>query len=305
MCIIAVKKKGLKLMDEATIRTMFSRNRDGAGVMWAEESKVHIRKGFMNVNDILQFLGKRDWTDVPMILHFRIGTAGGNTPINCHPYPIRQPNALECDCDLGMVHNGIMSKYNPRQKEDMKLNDTQVFIRDVINQLPKNFINNKAIMQLIENDIGGGNKLAFLDKTEKITLVNKKAFIEDDGYYYSNSSYKPLTTTYKSGTTWSYTPWSKPSSANKKYISLFELDEKENDEDIYIRDSLSFDHKFHASNDFCDYMEIHSEKELEDIYDELEEKCTLIEDNFFETLDGSRYYEITDDGLVIRSEVKW
>lgn len=113
MCIIAVKPSSKQMFDDAIIKQMFFRNRDGAGLMWTEDETVHFKKGFMTVQEILDFVHSRNWDGVPVVLHFRIGTAGLNNGLNCHPYPIWQSNRLEGECDLCMAHNGILSSYNP------------------------------------------------------------------------------------------------------------------------------------------------------------------------------------------------
>lgn len=193
MCIIAVKKAGMPLFPEETIRTMFKKNADGAGVMWAEDGRVHIRKGFMKVPELLEFLNSRDWTDVPLVLHCRIGTSGLMDEKNCHPYPIRKQNSVDCECDLAVAHNGILQGYTPSHKSAK--NDTQMFISKVLNKLPKRFLKNEAICELLDEALGY-NKLVFLDKDGNIYLRggNKGAsFINDDGYIYTNTSYKEST----------------------------------------------------------------------------------------------------------------
>lgn len=186
MCIIAVKPLGMEMFPKETIKNMFQRNHDGAGIMWAEDGKVYIKKGFMDVESFLKFVDSRnDWKDIPAVAHFRIGTAGPNDELNCHPYPIRQENTVECSCELAMVHNGILSGYNPLVGS--RLNDTQVFINTVINKLPKKFYKNDAIVKLISSSIGT-SKLTFLDGNGNITCIGN--FIEDGGYKYSNESYK-------------------------------------------------------------------------------------------------------------------
>ena len=185
MCIIAVKPSSKQLFDDAIIKLMFFRNRDGAGLMWTEDETVHFKKGFMTVQEILDFVHSRNWDGVPVVLHFRIGTAGPNNGLNCHPYPIWQSNRLEGECDLCMAHNGILSSYNP--PFGSKINDTQVFVNKVLSNLPEGFLESKGIRHLIRKAIGT-SRLCFLSKTGKITRFG--SWVEDDGYFFSNESYK-------------------------------------------------------------------------------------------------------------------
>lgn len=185
MCIIAVKPSSKKMFDDAIIKQMFFRNRDGAGLMWTEDETVHFKKGFMTVQEILDFVHSRNWDGVPVVLHFRIGTAGPNNGLNCHPYPIWQSNRLEGECDLCMAHNGILSSYTP--EFGSKINDTQVFVNKVLSNLPEGFLESKGIRHLIRKAIGT-SRLCFLSKTGKITRFGN--WVEDDGYFFSNESYK-------------------------------------------------------------------------------------------------------------------
>ena len=198
MCIIAIKPKNMKMIDDDTIRTMFNHNPDGAGYMYYDEKtkKVVIKKGFMNCKELLKSLKAQDLTKTNVILHFRIGTSGFNDKLNCHPYPIYQKNALTCKTDLAMAHNGILQGYIPPKTSD--INDTQVFIQNVLNGLKKNFIYDADKLMLIE-EIIGTNKLAFLDSKNKVTTIGN--FIEDGGYIYSNTSYKQARYSYKPITT--------------------------------------------------------------------------------------------------------
>lgn len=139
----------------------------------------------MTVRDVLDFIHSKNWDGVPVVLHFRIGTAGPNNKLNCHPYPIWQENRLEGECDLCMAHNGILSKYDP--PVGSKINDTQEFVNKALSNLPEEFLESKGIRHLIRKVIGT-SRLCFLSKTGKITRFGK--WVEDDGYFFSNESYK-------------------------------------------------------------------------------------------------------------------
>ncbi len=187
MCIIAIKPKGKPMFSDERIRVMFANNPDGSGFMYCRNQKVVIEKGYMDVESLLRRLHRTDLTDRTVVLHFRIGTSGHNDELNCHPYPLFKANELACECDLAMAHNGILYDYTPPKKSG--INDTQFFIKCVLNGLSKNFYKNKDVLALIEELIGT-NKFTFLDKDENLTLIGD--YIEDDGYIYSNSSYKAL-----------------------------------------------------------------------------------------------------------------
>ena len=46
MCVICYKPKGIAFPEERILQNCFDNNPDGAGFMWPENGKVHIRKGF-------------------------------------------------------------------------------------------------------------------------------------------------------------------------------------------------------------------------------------------------------------------
>lgn len=230
MCIIAVKPANKPLWSENTIREMFRRNPDGAGIMFLrKDGKVRIHKGMMKVEEVLKYLYLHqpllEKTDV--VLHFRIATSGKKDELGCNPYPVwSHNNSKTKDVEMAMVHNGILDSYGWRG--NAQINDTQVFIKETLRSLPHNFVKNKGIMELIEKSIGA-NKLVFLSK-DGIKRVGR--FIEDDGYYYSNDSYKSMYSTrtvYKNSHSNKTSEvddlfaWTKPSS-RKKDLTLDELD---------------------------------------------------------------------------------
>lgn len=194
MCIIAIKPKNVKMFDDLTIETMFENNPDGAGYMYYDSKikKVVISKGFMTLKELLKDLRKKDFTKTNLVLHFRIGTSGFNNKMNCHPYPIYEKNKLECKTDIAMAHNGILHGYIPPKTSD--INDTQLFIKNVLSGLKKGFQYDTDKLMLIQELIGT-NKFAFLDSRNNITLIGN--FIKDGDYIYSNNTYKPQKIVYK------------------------------------------------------------------------------------------------------------
>lgn len=239
MCIIAVKPKGIEMFPETTIREMFSRNPDGAGIMYSDGEKVLCKKGFMDVESLLEFLSEGDYINTDLVLHFRIGTSGKTDALNCHPYPVFEENAAEFETQLAVAHNGILQRYNPPIGSDY--NDTQNFIKKILQKLPKNFVDDESYKLLVEEIISSGytNKLCFLSK-DKYYLWGQ-GWIQDGDYWYSNSSYKPyekpvystskFTTSYGSifsdfGEDMDLFSWNKS-------FNLGEEDEKDEDEKEY------------------------------------------------------------------------
>lgn len=218
MCIIAIKPVGQEMFDESTIRTMFANNPDGAGYMFVYDEKVVIEKGFMTADDLIENIrtnGQLEHIyDKNFVLHFRIGTSGHMDALNCHPFPVYDTNATFCRTDIALAHNGVLRAFEP--KKDSAINDTQVYIQTMLRGLEKGFQYNAGILNLIAHTIGT-NKFAFLDETDKLTLLGD--FITDNGYIYSNKSYLPKPK-----------PVAKPKKKTSNFDWLWNYDDEEYDE---------------------------------------------------------------------------
>lgn len=193
MCVIVAKTKGSSLPSKEILENCFDNNSDGCGFMYENKGHVVIHKGFMDFEDFYKSVKKayktKNLKNKNLVMHFRIGTSGGIKTTTTHPFPITNDvNELEkliTTCELGMVHNGIISDY---AYKDNKLSDTQNFIRDFvypIYSLNKKFLKHASILKILE-DVST-SKLCFLDKNDSMTLVGD--FIENNGIYYSNDSY--------------------------------------------------------------------------------------------------------------------
>lgn len=194
MCIIAAKPIGIDMPLEQTMKNMWNRNNDGAGIMYALEGKVHIEKGFMSwdrfINRVTELDNQYGLKGLAVVMHFRITTHGGTKPENTHPFPISDSvgmlRKLKLTTDLGVAHNGIIS-VTPRKD----ISDTMEYIAGQLAPLKRampKFYKNKDILQMIDH--ATGSKLAFLDGKGHIETVGN--FIEDEGILYSNNSYERI-----------------------------------------------------------------------------------------------------------------
>lgn len=193
MCIIAIKPAGITPPSMELIENMWYSNSDGAGICYPVNGKVRIDKGHMKLKkfkSVLEDLEKKiDTTATPIIYHFRIGTSGGNTAANTHPFPISDKLPLlqktRGEYPLVMAHNGMID-ITPHKKT---ISDTMEYIISQVaplRQLRKDFYKTDAGKKLLYNATGG--KLAFMDGSGNIETVGN--FITDDGIIYSNTSYK-------------------------------------------------------------------------------------------------------------------
>ena len=193
MCIIAAKPIGVKMPNEETIRTMWNNNNDGAGFMWAENGRVHIRKGYMEYesfkNALDEVCEKLDVENTSIVMHFRITTHGGTKPENCHPFPISGTLGILqkkwSTTDLGMAHNGILP-ITPGPG----ISDTMEYVLkyiSVFKKINRRFYDDPNFVELIKNT-SDGNRLCFLTGNGRIITFGN--FVEENGILYSNTSYK-------------------------------------------------------------------------------------------------------------------
>lgn len=215
MCVIAVKPADVAMIDDKTIDNMWYNNDDGAGFMFPAHGGVKIRKGFMTLTALkkaLKALEKEiDTTATPIILHFRIGTSGGNIAANTHPFPVSENLAAlqktQLTTPLAVAHNGVID-IRPRKKD---ISDTMEYILSQLAplyRLKKDFYRLEAGKQLIYNAIQ--SKMAFMDAAGRISLIGK--FEKDGEYYFSNSSYQTYYRSYSYWDRWddyNYKNWNK------------------------------------------------------------------------------------------------
>ncbi|NMB96355.1 MAG: hypothetical protein GYA02_07065 [Clostridiaceae bacterium] len=215
MCVIAVKPANAAMIDDTTIQNMWYNNDDGAGFMYPAHGGVKIKKGFMTLKALkkaLKALEKEiDMTATPIILHFRIGTSGGNIAANTHPFPVSESLAAlqktQLTTPLAVAHNGVID-IRPRKKD---ISDTMEYILSQLAplyQLKKDFYRLEAGKQLIYNAIQ--SKMAFMDAAGRISLIGK--FEKDGEYYFSNSSYQTYYRSYSYWDKWddySFIKWNK------------------------------------------------------------------------------------------------
>ena len=196
MCIISYVPKDKKI-DDATITNMFDANPDGAGILYVENEVLKTYKTFDLFKIINMYHYIKDTLDTDMILHFRIGTHGGKTFDNIHPFLVNE--------DLGFVHNGIITSV----PIDTTKSDTRMFNELILQELPDNFVFNEAMKELISGYIGN-SKLAFMDTWQNVVIINEQKGSWDEGVWYSNDSYLDFNDYYYPA----YTKYNKKHKAN-------------------------------------------------------------------------------------------
>ena len=295
MCIVVYKPKDRLMPSEETLRQCFTRNPDGAGYMFPEDDKVVIKKGYMNFKALYQAVMKdyeRLGKETPFVLHFRIQTQGGVNQECTHPFPLSKNmvdlKTLDIESRFGLAHNGIISltsKSGYTQYYDSTTrtyrydyskpdySDTMKFITDYLALIIKteNWYKDEDTLALIEKLAGYSNKFAIMDKEGHTTLIGN--FIEDNGIYYSNSTYEVYKTpsSYYNNTT---TTTTDEEEDYEKYYN-----EKTCSYDFPIDNCPVWDYGDDSMCEFCSHWQdcygglLDALKEEDDYVDTTERKC--------------------------------
>jgi len=185
MCIIIAQPAGLEVTRLA-MQNSWNRNRDGAGLMYASDGKIHIHKELKSFNKFYAYYKRliTNRPDVNVVVHYRIGTHGHKDKANCHPFVV--------DEKLAFCHNGII---NIKMPDKCNHSDTVEFRNSILQQLPKNFLTSGPYKRLLRTFIGY-SKLCFLDNTGNVTIIKESLGQWDEGIWYSNDTYEDYSVKY-------------------------------------------------------------------------------------------------------------
>jgi hypothetical protein len=194
MCVIAYKPAELPVNMEV-LKHCWDQNSDGAGLMFAENGKLKVAKGFMKWRSLKRYLKRRgldSLADLPVVFHFRIATHGSVTERNCHPFKINE--------NLAMMHNGVIRNVdNMIGTED--ISDSEFFanryVRDAFSFIGvADLKEGQPINELYDLYIGA-SKLLFMDNNGEIAIVNERAgtwlkFGLGKDWWFSNTHWQAL-----------------------------------------------------------------------------------------------------------------
>jgi predicted glutamine amidotransferase len=209
MCVIIAKQKEDRLPTTKELVACFNTNPDGAGFMYLDNGQVVIDKGYMKFKDFYNrykelCLKYNNFKDLPLVIHLRIGTSGGNVAMNTHPYPISNKVAdihtLYMKTDVGVAHNGVISDYYP---EGDDYNDTAEYIMSWmynVTKFDKKFYTRRYYQDMMRQMTY--SKFAFLDKSGEIYTVGD--FKEVNGLSFSNLNHLPFAERQKYEKSYSY-----------------------------------------------------------------------------------------------------
>lgn len=143
------------------------------------------------------------------IWHARYATHGVKNEDNCHPFQVGD------DVDTVLAHNGVLDTFIGK---DDKRSDTRIFAEDTLPKLGGfRALEDENLYRMIEG-WASGSKIAVLtanpDAQYQLYLINERlGHWDDNGVWWSNSSYKR--STYSSKTYYSPAPTATTSPTNE------------------------------------------------------------------------------------------
>lgn len=190
MCI-AIYVPANKDINDDKIRNAFANNKDGAGVMhYDRHGQVHYTKGFMDVESLIKYWRHSTSSKFPRAIHCRIATSGKISKGCCHPFPITnnlddmlKPSGIGMNGCL--IHNGVFSRYTPKEGMASPYSDTMFFTQKVIFPVA-DLLNNSGVEELLSDMTS--KVLVFLPNFE-VHRYGKWEYESEDGFYASNDTY--------------------------------------------------------------------------------------------------------------------
>lgn len=201
MCLISVAPKGVKKTSDVLkpfIEKGMKTNTDGSGFMYKRNNSkvINLHKGFRDPKEMLECIDKLKLKeDDEFVVHHRWSTHGEKNDINMHPFLLSSHEAIlqsiKGEFNIpAMAHNGIFNSYGVHNS---RFSDTYHFI--------EKFMSTPEILTLLKRDPEkwkemfdvkiSNQRLAFLFPDRDLILTG--TFIEDNGYFHSNSGYKEYT----------------------------------------------------------------------------------------------------------------
>ena len=180
MCLIVAKPKGKKnaLTKEKFVRAA-TRNPHGIGIVYNDGTGLKEQK-FVDVKDKLDDIYKIVENADSYLIHFRYATHGNKDLENVHPFKVTD--------NLYVAHNGVLSKYPELNKE---WSDTKNFVEGVIKPYVEKHgeeaVKSPEFIKWLEEEIGSGNKMVFVDKDMNFTIANEGAGSWMDDCWFSNT----------------------------------------------------------------------------------------------------------------------
>lgn len=201
MCLLTYFPPGADVDEDALI-TGAAYNDDGHGFALIYPDldgvdRIAIGHGMHGPTTVDRFIRLRQrFPDGHALFHSRIGTAGANTTVNCHPFYVGE------GVDTIVAHNGILPSRVQPVKGDTR-SDTGILAEEYLPEHPVfSYFDDLRSRRQFEKWLGVGNKVLVLTVDsaylEQAYLFNESMGYWDGGVWYSNSTYKPFKSRYSS-----------------------------------------------------------------------------------------------------------
>jgi hypothetical protein len=237
MCVIVYKPRDVPV-DMGVLKECWHKNDDGAGLMFSEDGKLRIAKGFMTWRSFRKYIKRRGierLTRLPVAFHFRIATHGSRGERNCHPFQINE--------NLAMMHNGVIQKVVKHISDDEDISDSEAFanryVRSAFSVIGIDSLKGGTPINDLFDEFVGTSRLLFMDNDGEVGIVNERSgswpkYGLGKDMWFSNMHWKPFTklaTTIHKGAgsivKHADTPYGKY--AGGSWPSLFLIDEEDDD----------------------------------------------------------------------------
>jgi predicted glutamine amidotransferase len=176
MCLaVAVRKNSVRNIKREDMLEAFDTNNDGAGFAWHTGGKVKFQKGFFKFEEFWEAFDRvrNENPEAPFLIHFRMRTHGARSPENTHPFKFKGGV---------MIHNGWFSGLG-----DDKESDTAHLAR-LMHDMPLRSI--PHFLASFGKTATSHNKIAILDNSGNLHIMNETAGHWREGVWFSNSSYQ-------------------------------------------------------------------------------------------------------------------
>lgn len=182
MCVIIVKPAD-RFVPHTHLRTANTNNPHGWGIASrAKNGTILIQRGF-STRSLIKAYEKRANQD--MVIHCRIGTSGGNTLENTHPFTVAD--------NTWMFHNGIFRDIALTTANRSDTWHLAQLLKPAFVENPA-LLSDESFLKQMRTYCKGGypNKLVFMSATNTV-IINDEAGVESNGCWYSNGTAFPST----------------------------------------------------------------------------------------------------------------
>ena len=200
MCIIVFDNRdSTERLDKEVLERCMERNSDGMGIMYPDgKGGLSTWRSMKDFNGIWSRYCTARNHNLPVAVHFRITTKGGNSLENCHPFKVND--------QLSMMHNGTISGMGIIPNGT---SDTRHFRNTILKQLPDGFLKSQSISTLLQSFISG-DRMLFMDDKGGFSILNEDigswelsdkaderngvwfSHTRDNGYYLTGKKTTPL-----------------------------------------------------------------------------------------------------------------